>query len=164
MDLFNSAYLHSQIFWTAVSFAVMMAVLAWKGLPAITRILDARAEQIRTDLATAEQQRLAAEKALADYEAKLAKAKDEAAGIVNTARAEAKALVDARMGELEQEIARRREDAKASINATKAQAMKELQGQVADLALKVTEQLLATNLDAKKAKVLTDQAVKDLAH
>jgi F-type H+-transporting ATPase subunit b len=164
MDLFNSAYLHSQIFWTALSFAIMMAVLAWKGLPAITKILDERAERIRTDLATAEQQRLAAEKALADYEAKLAKAKDEAAGIVNTARTEAKALIDARMAELEQEIARRREEAKASINATKAQAMKELQGQVADLAVQVTEQLLAESVDAKKAKTLTDKAVKELVN
>ncbi|MFZ2620510.1 MAG: F0F1 ATP synthase subunit B [Alphaproteobacteria bacterium] len=164
LDIFNAAYLHSQVFWTGVSFAFMALILVWKVLPAVTQALDARADKIRGDLSTAEEKRREAEAAMAEYTAKLAKAKEEAMDIVNTARNDAKAMVDARMGELERDIAKRREAAQEAIEATKAQAMKDLQSQVAEIAVQVTEKLLAIHVDTKKAEAITDKAVKDLMH
>ncbi|MDD9911945.1 MAG: F0F1 ATP synthase subunit B [Alphaproteobacteria bacterium] len=164
MDLFNTAFLHSQIFWTAVAFGLMMFIMAWKVLPVITAILDERAERIRNDLDTADAKRQEAELSLAAYEKKLAEAKGEASDIVSEARVEAKKLVDARLGELEDELKRRRDEATKAIEATKAQAMKELQGQVAELAVQVTEKLLTESVDAKKAEKLTNQAVKNLVN
>ncbi len=164
MDLFNMAFLHSQVFWTGVSFCLLLIVMAWKVLPAITAALDERADKIRTDLTSAEESRRKAELSLAAYEEKLAKAKDEAASIINIARVEAKNLVDERLKELDEEMSRKRDDAAKSIDAARASAMKDLQAQVATLTVQVTEKLLAESLDAKKAEALTSAAIKDLAN
>ena len=164
MDLFNSAFLHSQVFWTGVAFAFMLFIMVWKVLPAITAILDERATRIKDDLDTADSKRAEAEKTLLAYETKLAKAKDETAEMLSIARQEAKKLVDTRLAELEEELKRRREDATKALEATKAQAMKELQAQVAALAVDVTEKLLAESVDAKKAAKLTDDAVKSIVN
>lgn len=164
IDIFNTAHLHSQLFWTGLSFFIMLGILWWKVLPAITKMLDERAAKIGGDIKGAETARMDAEKALAKYEAKLAKAKDEATAILSTARADAKAMIDSKLAEAEAEITKKKEDAKQSISAAKTQAMKELEGTVTNLAIKITETLLQETVDSKKAQKLTDAAVKELTH
>lgn len=162
MDIFNTAYLHSQIFWTGLSFFIMLGILWWKVLPAILKMLDDRALTISTDMSRAEQARKDAEQALVNYETKLAKAKEEATAILSTARTDAKKMTDARIAEAEIEITKKKEDAKAAIAQAQANAMKDVEKTVASLAISIGEALIETTLDKKQAEKLTDKALKQL--
>lgn len=164
MELFATEFLHSQLFWTAVSFTILLLMMAKFVVPALTKVLDARALQISDDLASAEEHRVQAEKLLADYEAKLNKAKQEAAGIVTDARNEAQDLINGRTAELEAELKRKADKAAQSIETAKQNALKEVQAEVAQLTVQLAEKLIGDTVDAKKAQTLTDKALKNLVN
>lgn len=160
MELLSTEFLHSQEFWTAVAFAVLLGVMAKFVVPAVAAVLDARAAQIKGDLDAATKQRAEAESILADYQAQLAKARKEAGEIVSKARADAEALAAERVKQAEADIGRKAEEARKSIEAAKHQALRDVQAEVAGVAVQVAETLLSEKLDAKQAAKLTDAALK----
>jgi F-type H+-transporting ATPase subunit b len=160
MELLSTTFVQSQEFWTAVAFFVLLGVIARFVAPAVAAVLDARAAQIKGDLDSANKLRAEAEKVMADYQAQLAKARKEAGDIVSKARADAEALAAERVKQAEAEISRKAEDARKSIDAAKAQALREVQAEVAGVAVQVAETLLAEKVDAKQAAKLTDAALK----
>ena len=75
--------------WTFLVFLVLLAVL-WKfAWGPIAAALDLREQKIADNIAAAEQCNEEAKKLLADYEAKLAAARDEVRGILDEARRDA---------------------------------------------------------------------------
>ena len=160
MELFVLSYLQSQYFWTTAAFLLLLAIITRVVVPAVTAVLDARASQIQNDLETARNTRAEAEASLADYSAKIAAARKEAADMLSQSRAEAEALAKTRMQQLEDELARKTELAKQQIDASKAEALREVRANVAKMVITVTESLLEKSVDAKLASELTDKALK----
>lgn len=160
MELFATEFLHSQVFWTGVAFAVLLGVMAKFVVPAVDAVLAARASQIRADLDAANKARAEAEKVFAEYSEQMAKAKKEAAQIVSQARAEAEALANDRIKKAEQELAHKAEMARQSIETAKEQAIKDVRDDVAALSLSIAESLVHDKVDAKLATKLTDAALK----
>ena len=160
MELFVLSYLQSQYFWTTAAFLLLLAIITRVVVPAVTAVLDARASQIQNDLETARNTRAEAEASLADYSAKIAAARKEAADMLSQSRAEAEALAKTRMQQLEDELARKTELAKQQIDASKAEALREVRANVAKMVITVTESLLDKSVDAKLASELTDKALK----
>lgn len=160
MELLSTEFLHSQEFWTAVAFLILLGIISRFVVPAVTAVLDARAAQIKGDLDSATRQRAEAEKVLAEYQAQLAKARKEAGEIVSKARADAEALAAERIKQMEADIGRKADDARKSIDAAKQQALREVQTEVAGVAMQVAETLLGEKVDAKTASRLTEQALK----
>lgn len=160
MELFAVEFLHSQIFWVAVAFAVLLGVMSKFVVPAVAAVLDARIAQVKGDLNAAEAARAEAHKVLAEYQTQMAAARKEAATLVSTARAEAEALAAQRLAQMEADIARKGEDARKSIEAAKAEAMRSVRAEVAEVAVAMAEKLLAQTVDTKLAVKLTDEALK----
>lgn len=160
VDLFNQSYLYSQIFWTAISFGILMLVLVWKVVPQLTRVLDERIQQVEADMKQAEEAHRQAEDMRREYEAQLTAAKQEAAEIVNIARQQAKAMVDEKMAEVDAELNRKRDDARQSIEASREKAMKSLQADVASMVASAAQHLLGDTVDGKKAEKYTDESLK----
>lgn len=161
MELFPTEFLHSQVFWTGVAFAILLAVMVKFVVPAVDAVLAARAAQIKGDLDAASRERGEAAKLLAGYQEQMAKAKKEAADMVTQARAEAEALANDRIKQVEAELARKTEDARKAIDAAKAQALREVEAGVAALAVDIAEKLVAEKMDTKLAAKLTDKALKN---
>ena len=162
MALFDTTFLASQLFWTALSFLVLLGVM-WKYVvPAVTAVLDERAERIRLDLAKAEEMRNDAQNLLEQYEASLATARKEAAEIVASAKQQADAMWAQKTLKLENELKQRADEAAAQLDTAKQKAMKDLQSEVSKLVVAVSEKVLRDSVDAKKAETLTTQALKDL--
>lgn len=155
MELFVTDFLASQYFWLTVAFVVILAVVQRTIVPAFLAVLDARATAIKADLDAATQQRLEAEKVLADYVAQLAQARTEAAHVVSTARAEAEALATRRLVEVEADIARKVEDARKQIAAQREEALHDLQADVSKVVMQATQKLLEATVDTKLAKDIT---------
>jgi len=162
MALFDTTFLASQLFWTALSFIVLLGVM-WKYVvPAVAGVLDERAERIRLDLAKAEEMRNDAQELLEQYEASLATARKESAEIVAAAKQQADAMWAQKTLKLENELKQRADDAAAQLETAKQKAMKDLQSEVSKLVLSVAEKVLRETVDPKKAEALTTKALKDL--
>lgn len=159
MELFVLSYLESQYFWTTVAFLVLLGVMWRFVVPAVLATLDARAAKIAADLDAAARDRSQAEHVLADYAAKLAEARKEAADIVSRARAEAEALANERIAQVDVELARKAAEAHKALAAAKDEALRAVQAEVAEVTIQIAEKLLHAHVDAKMAGKLADEAL-----
>ena len=82
----------NEIIWGGAAFLILFVVMVKKGFPAVKGAMDARAERIQTDLDAAERAKSDAQAVQADYEARLADAKGEAARLFEEARTTADQL------------------------------------------------------------------------
>ena len=164
MDLLNAEYLHNQLFWTTLSFVLLMLFM-WKwALPAINDVLDERAGRIKDDLDKASALKTEAQEALAAYEKQVKQAREEAAEIVTRARMEAEQIVQTRKTEMETEISRKSAEAAKSIEQARARALETLHDDVVSIVVTATEKLVEQSVDKKTASKLTDEAIKGLVH
>src|ERR1700684_2200218 len=100
--------LREREFWVGVGFVVVIAILWWKGVPAMVgKMLDSRAAVISAELAEARRLREEAATLLADYRARSAGAEREAQAIVTEARAEAARFAELSRADLKTQIERR---------------------------------------------------------
>ena len=100
--------LHEGETWVAVGFVLVIALLVWKGVPAMVgKMLDQRAAIISAELEEARRLRAEAAALLADYKTRAAGAEAEAQTIVADARAEAVRFAEESRAALKAQIARR---------------------------------------------------------
>jgi F-type H+-transporting ATPase subunit b len=154
----------NELIWGAFGFAVVFAFLAWKGLPAIKKGMDARTERIRGDLEGAEAAKVEAQSVLDEYRAQLADAKAEAGRIIEEARQAADGVRRDQEARLQTELAEMRERAAADVDAAKAQAIADLRGEVASLAIGAAEVVVGRNLDRETQVQLVEQYIASVAN
>ncbi len=117
----------SQLFWLAVTFAVLFAVMWRVAVPRIGGTIAGRNAKREGDLAAAEKHRQDAEAASAAYEQALASARGRAHGMaednrkrlmaeVEKAKAEADAQAQSELAKAEERIAAVREQSKAHVS------------------------------------------------
>lgn len=129
-----------------ISFAIVFFVLAKFAWPAISQMLDQRADTIRESLERAENAKVEAERLLEEYKHTMAEARREAGTILQqakqsaeTTRSEAYAKATAEYDDM---ILKARE----AIDGEKRAAIAELQRSVADLSIAVAGKLIGTEL------------------
>lgn len=150
-------------FWVAVGFVLAIALLVWKGAPAmIARMLDSRAAVIAAELAEARRLREEAARLLADYHTKAAGAEREAQTILTEARAEAARFAELSRADLSTQIGRRAKAAEDKIAQAEAAAMQEIRALAADAAVTAAQKLIAARMDDQRAGHLIAESIKDL--
>ena len=155
--------LHDPEFWVGVGFVLVVALLLWKGVPAMVgKMLDQRAAVIAAELEEAKKLRAEAAALLADYQKRAASAEAEAATIVEGAKAEAAQFAKDSRAALAQQIERRAAAAKDKIAQAEAAALNEIRALAADAAVSGAQKLIAARLDEKRASGLIDASIKDL--
>jgi len=161
-QLFNLSMAGSTLFWTGLSFFVLLVVVWRYVAPIVGDILDQRAARIQEDMDKAASFREQAQQALAEYETRLKLARKEAQEIVAHAKSEAESIVATKTAELERDIARRSEEAKVAIEQAKAKAMRDVRSELVDLAVIAAEKIIMAEVDKKKASTLTDALLKEM--
>lgn len=161
-QLFNLSMAESTLFWTGLSFFVLLLVVWRYVAPVVSDILDQRSARIQEDMDKAASLREQAQQALAEYETRLKLAKKEAQEIVAHAKAEAENMIATKTAELERDIARRSEEAKVAIEQAKAKAMRDVRAELVDLAVIAAEKIITSEVDKKKASALTDDILKTM--
>jgi len=137
----------NEIIWGSIAFFVTLIAL-WKfAYPGMKKGMENRSEKIRTDLQAAEDARTEAEQLKAEYEQRLATAKQEATRVIEDARGTADALKAELQARAEEEIAEMRQRAAADADAMKSQVMSDLQHEVAQIAIGAAEAVVEKNLD-----------------
>jgi F-type H+-transporting ATPase subunit b len=154
----------NEVIWGGIGFVVVFAFLAWKGVPAIKKTMEARTERIRGDLEGAEAAKAEAQTVLDEYRAQLADAKAESGRIIEEARQAADGVRRDQEARLQTELAEMRERAAADVESAKVQAIADLRGEVANLAIGAAEVVVGKNLDRDTQTQLVEQYIASVAN
>lgn len=150
-------------FVVLLAFLVFLGILLYARVPAkIGALLDARADQIKAELAEARALREEAQELLASYERKSRDVADQSARIVASAKDEAKAAAEQAKADLKTAIARRLRAAEERIASAQAQALREVREQAVNVAVAAAADLLAKGMSAERAKALAEASIAEV--
>jgi len=148
--------------FTLIIFSVVVAVLgrfAWKPL---LNVLNERERLVRDSLERARQERVEAEKRLAEYQAQLERARQEASAIVAEGRRDAEVvrrkLQEQARKEAEEMLARARREIQLAADS----ARKVLHDEVAELAVELAGRVLRRQLSAADHRALVAESLKEM--
>ena len=150
------------IFWTVVTFLILLFILkkvAWKP---ILSALDQREASIRESIEKAEKAKSDAQKILDENKANLARAEDESRKLIEQSREYAEKMKNQILMEGKEQSKKIIEDAAAEIERKKDAAFSELKNQIADIALQAAEKLLSEKLDPQTHKKITDKYIDEI--
>lgn len=150
------------VFWTVITFLVLLFVLkkfAWK--PILTA-LDQRENAIRESLEKAEVAKQEAQKILDQNQANLAQAEEESKKIINQSRAYAEKLKEQIVQESRDHAKKLIEEASGEIERKKDAAMEELKSQVAEIAISAAEKILKENLNREAQKKIVNKYISEI--
>jgi F-type H+-transporting ATPase subunit b len=146
-----------------LNFGVLLFVLIKFGGPPVRKALEARHQQIKSDLASAAEARAAAQARFEQQEKRLAALESEIAAIVAGIKQEAEAE-KARLIALAEDRAKRiREESEFIIEQQVKQAEEDLRREVAAAAVALAEQIIRSQLGAGDQQRLIDTFVGDVA-
>lgn len=148
-----------QIFWLAVSFAVLYVLMARISLPKIADVLEARQDRLNGDLDQAARFKEEAEKAIAEYEKALADARAKASALALETRNRHAAEAAKKAAELEAKLAAQAKVAEQRIAAAKAQALASVRDIATDAAGALVEKLIGARPSATETRAAVDAAV-----
>ena len=151
------------IFWTAVTFVLLLVILRKFAWEPILGALEAREEAIQKTIEDAERLQAEAEKALEENEARLAEARQEGNRILDEARQAGEQMrsdiLEKARGEADQIVAR----AQRQIELETEQALETVRDRAAELALRAAEKVIERSLQDADHRRLAQEAVDELA-
>jgi F-type H+-transporting ATPase subunit b len=151
------------LFWMLLAFSIVLIILkkfAWK--PILTALKE-REKSIEGALKSAEKAKAEMAKLQADNEKILAEARLERDKLIKEARQMKDKIVEDAKTQAQVEAQKMIEAARLSINSEKKAAIKEIKDQVAELSIKVAEQLIKDKLaDNAKQGEYIDKLLKDI--
>lgn len=162
-DLHPTSILHDTNTYVTLAFLIVIAIAVAVGVPKIIGgFFRSRAENVRTQLDEARSLREEAQKMLADFQKRQREAEEEAEGIIEQAKKDAKIMSEDARQKMDEQIARRRKAAEERIARAEAQAIAEVRGKAADLAVAAASTIIADRVDAKAQGALIDKAIADV--
>ena len=150
------------IFWTLVTFILMLVILRRYAWGPILGALDAREKSIEESLEQARKEREDAEKLVQEHRDLIAQARRERAEALAQGQRDAEKVG----AEILEEARRQREQVlkqtEEQVESAMGQARAEMRGITADLAIKAAEKLLTKNLDDATQRELVEAYLADL--
>lgn len=148
--------------WVLLSF-VIFAVFAFRmGKDKFLAKLDGRIAEIRTDIQMAETLRAEAQDLLAQYQAKQRDAAQEAKSIVTAAQNAADEINKQAQADLDEMMVRKEAQLAERLKRMEEAAKAEIQAYAAELAVKATAEIIASQLDAETNSRLVDATIKSV--
>jgi F-type H+-transporting ATPase subunit b len=123
---FDPATYGSQLLWLVVFFGLLYVLMSKVALPRIAGIIEARDNRVAGDLAEAGRLKEETDAAIAAYEQALATARQNAHGIAQQARDEAKSKTNAERASIEADLRGKLDAAETHIAEVKAGALAEV--------------------------------------
>jgi F-type H+-transporting ATPase subunit b len=150
--------------WQLFNFALLIGILVKFGGPAVNKALQARSQQIKTDLASAAEARTAAQARFERQEKRLAALEQEIGAITAGIKQEAEAEKQRLIAMAEDRARRIREESEFIIEQQVKQAEEDLRREVAAAAVALAEKIVRTQMGAGDQQRLIDSFVGDIAH
>ena len=141
---------------------IVLVIILWKfGWPMFEAMLEKRERTITEALKKSEEARIESERVLAEYQSQLADAKAQAAQIIAEAKQTGEAVEANIKKKAEEEAATMIEKARAAIEAEKKAAMSDLQSSVADLSVDVASRLVGSDLSDADHRAIIERYISE---
>jgi F-type H+-transporting ATPase subunit b len=134
------------LFWTVITFLIVVFILKTFAWNPIIHALDARSEKIHGDIEKAENLRKEAEALLSSYKEKVSAAKEEATSMINDAKTESTNLKNKMIQEATAEIQARKDQSLRDIELSKMKALQDIQVNIVDLSVTIASKILEKQL------------------
>ncbi|THD72012.1 F0F1 ATP synthase subunit B [Thalassobius vesicularis] len=155
--------LHNTNFIVLLAFILFILVLIKFKVPGMLgKMLDKRADDIKSELDEARTLRDEAQALLASYERKQKEVKDQADRIVAHAREEAKLAAEQAKADLQKTIARRLKAAEDQISSAEAAAIRDVRDQAIAIAIGAANDVIAKQMTAAEGNKLIDAAIAEV--
>jgi F-type H+-transporting ATPase subunit b len=148
------------VFWSAVTFCVVLAILRKAAWGPIIEGLDKRERTISDAIAAAQKDRVEAAKLLEEHRKKLETVRNEAQAILNETASDAKHMMEEAQAKANAEAEATRQRALRDIEMAKAKAVDEIKQSSVDLAMALAEKVLGSEVDRAKQRRLVEDFVK----
>lgn len=161
MELFTPDF--GLIFWMFLSFAVLFFIL-WKfAWPAITKMIDQRAELIDKGVEYAQQAKQDLENAQAKAEEVMQQARRQQADILREADRVKTQIIEEARGEARQAAAKELDQAKLQIEQARKEAEQNIRDEVSAFALNIAQKVVRNQMsDAKAQTQLVDSLLDEI--
>lgn len=160
MPQFDPTSFPSQLFWLVISFLALYWIVARFAIPRIGDILEQRERVVQDDLDRAESLKAEAEQALADYEAAMADAREQARSLMLEVTNAAKEAAEARNREVGAEVTAQIAEAEQRIAAARDEAMSSLTTIAAEAAPDAASRLAGLEVSSGDAEAAVSSAMK----
>jgi F-type H+-transporting ATPase subunit b len=150
------------IFWTTVTFLLLLLLLSKYAWGPILAAMNAREEGIKGDLDTARREREESLRLLEEHRALINLARKERADAVEAGRRDAERLKAEILDEARRQREQLMKQAETQIAAGLRQARAGLKGEAADLAIRAAGKLMSKNLDDATQRRLVEDYIADL--
>ena len=148
-------------FIVLLAFLLFIAILLYFKVPStVGKMLDKRAEGIRSDLEEARALRDEAQALLASYERKQKDVQEQADRIVQTARDEATRAAEQAKQDIRTSVERRLAGAEEQIASAEAAAIKEVRDRAISVAVAAARDVVAAEMGPDSQKSLIDQSIE----
>jgi F-type H+-transporting ATPase subunit b len=151
------------IFWTILTFVIVLILLKWKAWGPIVGVVEEREKQIQHAIDSAKRERAEAEKILAEQKTAAAEARQKMTEQMRKVEAETEALRLKLTADAQREAERLKQDAQRAIQEEKLKAVQEIKALTADLAIEVAGKLLGERLDDQKHHALAAQFIDQIS-
>lgn len=147
----------STIIFTILNLLILYFILKRLLFGRVTRVLEARAEQISQSLSDAEREKRQADELKNEYEQKLTQAHIEAAGILAQAKVRGEQEYQSILGRAQEDALRLQEQAKARSQADREELLRSARGEVAQLTMLAAAKVAQRSLDQDTDRALAEQ-------
>ncbi|MFP4145808.1 MAG: F0F1 ATP synthase subunit B [Phycisphaeraceae bacterium] len=146
-----------------IVFLILLAVLyKWAWGPILSGLQD-REGKIQADLASAERRAREANETLAQYQAQLAEARQEAQQMIERSREDARKVAADLRAQAEQEAAQLRERTQRDIETAKEQAITDIYDRTAELSTQIAARILQRQIRPEDQQALVQRSLDELA-
>ena len=152
----------SLIFWSLLSFGVLLFVLKKYAFPPILEMLEERENKISGDIKDAEKLRAEAQEMKDDYEKQLKSAHQKADTIVQLAMEEAKKDQNKKFHETQAKCQQMKNDAEHEIQMNRGKLLAEIRGFAAELTIASTERIIRKSLGDDDKKRLVESSIEEV--
>jgi len=161
MDLLTPA--GGTLFWTALTFIILVLLLKKMAWQPLLNALDEREQRMQEHLQKAEEARREAERKLADYQAMLDNARQEAQEVISKGRKSAETTRDEIVSKAQADAEQIVDRAKREIHLEREKAVGEIKKTAGELSLAIATKIIKKSLNHKDHQDLIHDAVRDFA-
>ena len=152
----------SLIFWSLLSFGVLLFALKKYAFPPIMEMLEEREKKISGDIKSAETLRAEAQELKDEYEKQLKTAHEKADTIVQLATEEAKKVQEKTLQETQAKSRQIKNDAEQEIAMNRNKLLAEVRGFAAELTIASTERIIKKSLDNNDKQRLVESSIEEV--
>ena len=151
----------SLIFWSVVSFAILLYLLKRYVFPPVLEIIEERENKIRGDISDAETLKKEADQLKTELQDKLQKAHEKSDTIVQLAQDEARKIQEKTLQETQAKCKQLQNNAESEIKRTRDKLLGEIRSFTAALTIASTEKILKKTISEEDKTRLANESIEE---